>query len=53
MRRAGLNLLTGTDAKGPFPALIPGISLDEELSDPRVQRVVWQGRHSGQRQPRS
>jgi len=32
MRRAGLKLMAGTDANGPFPALIPGISLHEELS---------------------
>jgi imidazolonepropionase-like amidohydrolase len=31
MRRAGLKLMAGTDANGPFPALIPGISLHEEL----------------------
>jgi hypothetical protein len=31
MRRAGLKLMTGTDANGPFPSLIPGISLHEEL----------------------
>jgi imidazolonepropionase-like amidohydrolase len=31
MRRAGLKLMAGTDANGPFPSLIPGISLHEEL----------------------
>ena len=31
MRRAGLKLMVGTDANGPFPSLIPGISLHEEL----------------------
>lgn len=31
MRRAGLKLMTGTDANGPYPSLIPGISLHEEL----------------------
>jgi imidazolonepropionase-like amidohydrolase len=28
---AGLKLMAGTDANGPFPSLIPGISLHEEL----------------------
>ena len=31
MRRAGLKLMVGTDANGPFPSLVPGISLHEEL----------------------
>jgi imidazolonepropionase-like amidohydrolase len=31
MRRAGLKLMAGTDANGPYPSLIPGISLHEEL----------------------
>jgi imidazolonepropionase-like amidohydrolase len=31
MRRAGLKLMAGTDANGPFPSLVPGISLHEEL----------------------
>ena len=31
MRHAGLKLMAGTDANGPFPSLIPGISLHEEL----------------------
>ena len=31
LRRAGVKVMAGTDANGPFPALIPGISLHEEL----------------------
>lgn len=31
MRRAGVRVMAGTDASGPFPALIPGISPHEEL----------------------
>ncbi len=32
MHRAGVNIMAGTDANGPFIGLVPGISLHSELS---------------------